>query len=171
MENVAVILSIDPGIRGCGAALWTDLGSLCQAGYVVNDIKSGSDLEAIRYMAYAVDGWITGHGMITRLVFEWPQVYAGPQNKINANDLLTLAGVDAAIATRIPAAVAQYLPREWKGQLPKGEAFEARVKDRLGPEVANVTLPRGGLAHNVWDAIGIGLFFFGRFERKRVIAR
>lgn len=167
-----MILSIDPGIRGCGVACWSNTGSLQRAGYVVNDRLAGSDLIAIRSMAHAVDQWVYGHDMIARLVFEWPQVYAGPQNKINANDLLTLAGVDAAIATRIPAAVTQYLPREWKGQLPKGEAFEARVKDRLGrPEVANVTLPRGGLAHNVWDAVGIGLFFFGRFERKRVIAR
>jgi hypothetical protein len=60
-------------------------------------------------------------------------------------------------------------PRQWKGTVDKDVMIE-RIKTSLDlSEMKNVCLPKAkGLHHNVWDAIGIGLWASGRLSAKRV---
>lgn len=57
-------------------------------------------------------------------------------------------------------------PDEWKGSVPK-DVCAARARALLlDSELRTIELPRAKTkAHNVWDAIGIGLFALGRCGR------
>ena len=155
-------LSMDPGIRGCGIAVWAG-GKLLSAQYVPNPVDKGNDVRAIVQMAVAV---IKEAGNIDVLVVETPQIYNESASKKNDNDILPLVGVDGAVAALLHAQGTrhfhQYLPREWKGQVPK-EIMQKRIEGRLTlDETTGIFLPCASLRHNVWDGIGIGLKFVGR---------
>jgi hypothetical protein len=102
-------------------------------------------------------------------VSEYPQVYRF--SKGDPNDLLPLSECVGAVKAALlsheliagPEYWATYLPREWKGQVPK-DVMVSRIQERLSKdERARVELPRAkSLSHNVWDAIGIGLKALGR---------
>ena len=155
------MLAIDPGINGCGVAEF-DNGVLGCAYYVpateraqAYSSRRAYDMAA-KVMAYRressplVEGWV-----------EWPQVYRAGRSKGDPNDLLLVAGVAGALGFN------SVLPAEWKGQLPK-EVVMQRVKAALSYyELGCVELPAKSLQHNVWDAIGIGLFACGRFNPRR----
>lgn len=174
------LLSVDPGIRGCGAALFR-AGELVACAYVKNPMKSGSGPAECASMVCAV--CICGMldlVIINVLVVEWPQVYqrGGGRTRGDANDLLGLAGVGGGLAARFWEAdtkVRSVSPSEWKGQVPK-DAIALRVESRLSEAErvaydAGVTAVAPSLRHNVSDAVGIGLWGLGRFERRRVISR
>lgn len=167
------LLAIDPGIRGCGVAVYTPHG-LRWAGYVKNP-ASGDTAEACLALARAVEDAAVDEGqlpVIGEIAFEWPRVYTIGKGKGDPNDLLPLVGVCMALCGRLFGSPAtRYYPHEWKGQMQKGAAFVARVQSRLTPEELGRVHARGHLGHNVWDAVGIGLHHLGRFERKRIIAR
>jgi hypothetical protein len=185
-----MILAIDPGVRGCGIALF-DGHVLSLARYVKNSSVAEASLPAVvRGMAQSVCGALAVRGVLTshvrHLVVEWPQVYQGAKQKgRDPNDLLALSAVDGAIAALFPTAICtRYLPREWKGQVPPNECARrivARLSldergrvDRLAEfhaalERAIVLRKEvGGTDHNTIDAIGIGLKQIGRFEPIRV---
>ncbi len=184
-----ITLAIDPGIRGCGIAVF-GCDVLQLARYVKNPIREGDGPDAIVSMALAVRDALAVRNfiptMVNRVVIEWPQVYAGAKNKGDANDLLPLAGVDAAIcALFLPSKHERFRPREWKGQLPPNVCAQ-RIIDRLkAEELARVDriekfqadLSRAvaakkeidGTDHNTIDAVGIGLKACGRFERRLAI--
>lgn len=182
--NPGVLLSIDPGLRGCGAALFLD-GKLLRAEYVKN--AASEDLDGPRawaLMAASVLKWATAmlvasSNAINYLAVEIPQTYSGRAKKGDANDLLPLAGVDAALAALLPHAEVDYkVPHGWKGGIekPKRAAGEyiimERVKARLTVnESAAVVWPKNKRhGWDVADGIGVGLAALGRFERKRVYA-
>jgi hypothetical protein len=163
-----VILAIDPGIRHCGFALF-DEKLLYVAGLIKNKSKE-SEFEAGVYMAWYVHEHVTKIELplgerIDTLVSERPQVYTSAKLKGDPNDLVALGGVVGAIGSYFlqdAAALKTYLPREWKGQTPKS-VTEKRVTGRLSDEEkARIEWPAAGLCHNVYDAIGIGLFHVGR---------
>lgn len=178
---MTVLLSIDPGTRVCGAALWRD-GRLVAAGLVKNPVKEGSGPRECARMAGAVGDWVKEHCvLVNQLAIEFPQIYprGDTRTKGDPNDLLPLAAVDGALASMFwTAEVLSGVPHEWKGgiQKPKttGEPYPIRnrVEARLRPEeLARVNWTKN-VRHSwdVTDAIGIGLFHIGRFERKRVYA-
>lgn len=87
-------------------------------------------------------------------------------SKGDPDDILLLAVLVGAIAQRQYASgspsVVLIIPSEWKGQTPK-DLTEERAKARLSNvELDVVRLPAASLQHNVWDAIGIGLWAVGR---------
>jgi hypothetical protein len=185
-----VIVAIDPGIRGCGVALFWPGSHVHAARYVRNPERQGNGPAEIRAMALAVESFVEDAGRSPEaVVVEWPQVYQGSKQTGDPNDLLTLAAVDGAILAlfaHVPE-VRRYLPREWKGQVP-ANVCARRILERLTPaECARVDrLPLfvealdladrarreiGGTDHNTIDAVGIGLKFVGRFEPHRVIMR
>jgi hypothetical protein len=101
---------------------------------------------------------------------EVPQVYQGSKQLGDPDDLLQLAGVVGAIASLgFRGSVDGVAPREWKGTI-KPDIVIARVQAILTPEeTARVELPTAkGLQHNVWDAVGIGLYTVGRYPPKRI---
>ncbi|MFA6031272.1 MAG: hypothetical protein WC969_15590 [Elusimicrobiota bacterium] len=164
-----MMLSVDPGIRGCGVAVW-EAGVLKRCAYVKNRVVENTPFTlAARAMAAQVYLYLGETALVSILALEWPQVYRVGKQKGDNNDLLPLAGVQAAIATTYPVAVVyEFLPSQWKGQVPKD------LKNPLGPDdimgkriVAKLTsaerevfdkcgAPRS-LLHNVIDSCGIGL--------------
>lgn len=157
-----MLLSVDPGLHGCGVAAWhiSPTIPLSWAGYVKNP---GTKWHA---MVGAVDeeirrrfGFLPNH-----LVIELPQVYVRSRSKGDPNDLIMLAGLVGAFVYNFDSRDGHklYKPAEWKGQVPK-DIMETRIKGRLSEaELHAVELPARSLAHNVWDAVGLGLAHLGR---------
>jgi len=103
--------------------------------------------------------------LVTEFVSEYPQVYArGPGDPA---DLIELAGVVGAVGYAIRSMKSSsYLPRSWKGQVPK-DVMCARIEGRLSPEEKAAIRPcPTSLRHNVLDAIGVGLFHIGRLRAR-----
>lgn len=147
------LLSIDPGKRCLGWALW------------------GSSLEACGIVRTKVDDLGLGaQELVGRLptgaelvVVELPRIYPY-ERRINVNDLIDLAAVAGACAAVGPV---QFVwPATWKGQVPKDishqriqKALTATERDVVERDLAQV--PKS-LRHNVLDAIGIGQWRRGR---------
>ncbi len=161
------LLALDPGIRGCGVALFTE-GRLVACDYVKNPVTKGDDFDAILAMGRAVLGRLQGYGPFD-LIAEYPRVYLAAKSKGDNNDLLPLVGVGAVVATFANSAVRVY-PASWKGQLPK-DVCHARIRSRL--DAAELVILEAAakraksLAHNMIDAVGIGLHHLGRFAPKK----
>lgn len=166
-----IVVSIDPGVRACGVAVWLD-GKILAAAHVKSGVpKEARDATCWNGMAAAVLTYV-GEVLETEgiedgalhLVCEFPQTYGGKSAKGDTNDLLSLAAVVGAILTAFQMTdqtdVTLWRPHEWKGNLPK-EVTRARVDDKLKPhEFARVTWPAPSLRHNVYDAIAIGQKFY-----------
>lgn len=178
---IRVLLAVDPGIRGSGAALF-DLADnhMVRASYVKSFARHGGGPREAAVMAHAITAWCAAQSvMVSTIVMEWPQIYMNTVFDKDKNDLLPLAGVDAALCAIIAAErFIHYKPREWKGQIPKyvegqpiNEIMRQRVLSRLTPAEAATIHDDGELTHNTYDAIGIGLHHLGLFKRTRVIAR
>lgn len=171
------LLAVDPGLRCCGAALFKD-GALVACDWVRGQNTGQDYARACASMARRVTEW---SGPVSAVAAEWPQVYAQGKRGGDPNDLLPLAGVLGAVAAEIAGAEFRcYLPRQWKGTLPKRTdeervMFKARVLARLSDEELRATraVSAAGHAwqHNVWDAVGIGLHHLGRFGAARVFPR
>ena len=87
----------------------------------------------------------------------------------SAQDLIRVATVGAAIAGMLSPEPWFVTPNEWKGQVPK-EIMGSRVLHALVPAEGLVfTRDSRGItpnaAHNIVDAIGIGLWAVGRIQR------
>ena len=163
-----MILSIDPGKRHAGLALFKD-SRLYKAWLVKGDptyAKAVGNWGIATAQAVSNDLFRNSYpGVLDVCVIERPQIYPGTSTKIS-NDCVDLAIVGGAIAgihaTQIEI-VHFYLPREWKGQVEK-KAMNNRTQGRLNDEeLSKVKLPKH-LARqtDVWDAVGIGLKYVGR---------
>lgn len=163
-----IVVSIDPGVRACGVAVWMD-GNLLAAAHVKSRCKEDDSL-AWDAMARAVVRYVDttlfaiGADRLAppdHLVIEFPQTYGGRSAKGDTNDLLQLAAVVSAICTRF-GSITIWRPREWKGSVPK-EVTARRVDARLSAaEKSRIHWPAPSLRHNVYDAIAIGQRFFDR---------
>lgn len=166
-----MVLAIDPGLRGCGAAVFRlSDGSLIGCEHVLSG-SDGDRAAAWIPMAQAVAMWVSKFGGRTaRLVIEQPFVYPrGPSGKkagTDPNDLIQLAAVVGALVGRFAylsaPAVKIYLPAEWKGQLPKSVCHD-RARKRLS-EQESLCLPKlsASRLHNALDAMALGLVDLGR---------
>jgi hypothetical protein len=169
-----VLIAIDPGLRGCGVAYFDAAdGKLLSAHYAKNPATSRSSLaERTLAMAKAVllgrkaEPWT----WLDTLVLELPQIYRFKGKGDPNESLVPLILIDGAIQALFGAPARMYLPHEWKGSVDPDVCIY-RVQARLTPqEKRTVCVFPDSLAHNVWDAVGIGLFHLGRFNRKRVYA-
>ncbi|MFA6118156.1 MAG: hypothetical protein WC729_29485 [Sphingomonas sp.] len=156
------MLSLDPGIRGCGVALWEGK-QLVRCEYVKGASAAGSVLAAAHAMAQQVRAWAPDD--VTFLALEWPQVYRVGKGKGDNNDLLALAAVLGALVALFPLAGFEvFKPAEWKGQVPK-DIMGNRIVGKLeGREVVVFRAAKviKSLEHNVIDGVGIGLKALGR---------
>lgn len=178
---MTALLSVDPGIRGCGCALWDD-GTLLAAKYVKSPATEGGGPAECAKMALAIVTWVqSDFGTLERVICEWPQTYGGGASRGDTNDLFPVAGVGAALAALVDENVKfeHIVPHDWKGSIQKPKKVsdpypvvlmcERRLSDA---EKTVVELPGNKRLHwDVWDAIGIGLKALGRFEKMRAIAR
>ena len=168
-----MMLAVDPGIRGCGVALF-EARELRAAAYVPNMARSGNGPRECWLMASSINVWVAhtiANERLDRLVLEWPQVYAPGKGKGDPNDLFALAGIGAALCAELkPFEIEHYLPRAWKGQMPKEVVHQRMLTELSQDEFAKIR-SAGRLTHNVWDAVSLGLFSLDRLTPKRVIAR
>lgn len=154
-----MLLCVDPGLRGCGCALFTG-GKLQWAGYVTNLFKTGRGPSVQASMAREV--W--KHAGDSSLIVEFPRIYPG-MPKTDLNDLLDLAGVCGALAAFAPSTILHVFPSEWKGQVPK-LVMNDRVLKSLTTDERMRIVKVGAKDHNTLDAVGIGLYHFGRINRR-----
>ena len=153
-------LSIDPGLRGCGVSLFNKK-QLIKAVYVKSTEQVKRGPEAWLAMAQAILDSLPGV-KVTHLVVEVPQVYNQAYWKGDPADLIELAGVDGAITVAVGATNNYgFLPREWKGQVPK-DIHNKRVEAKLSVEELATIESTATVRHNVVDAVGLGLWFLGR---------
>ncbi len=180
---MSILLSIDPGLRACGCAVFNN-GILLRAALVKNPEKKLRGPQAHVPMADAVLKWFLGTEYVLgpdELALEYPRVYPNHSNKRSEdpNDLIELAGIDGALAFCFDTKTRHYFPADWKGQTPANvcarqvlaalsfneqhtiedivafkKSLEAR--DALGKSVTHN-------AHNTLDAVGIGLHHSARF--------
>ena len=165
------VVSIDPGLRQCGVAIW-DCEHLVWAGLARNDYSGKNQFIAARSMSYAV--WALVATTPQQLVIERPQVIRGwTRNAESITALSLVVGallVGGGVGTLAPALpqLFEYLPVQQKGNVPK-PIMESRARARLSQaELLSVHLPyhngklSKSLAHNVWDAVWLGLQHIGR---------
>lgn len=163
-----MIACIDPGTSakgGTGLAFFEDEGTLIRA-LLLRPPNVKGIAERIRA---TVHPWHPRESLGLCLT-EWPQIYKGDRR--DPNHLLGLTGMAMALATALGARECRaVLPRTWKGTL-DGDAMTKSIEGRLTPsELANIDPCPASLRHNILDAVGLGLWHFGRLERKRVIRR
>ena len=154
------LVSLDPGLRGCGVAWWHANGSLAHVAYLRNPVKKGDGPAA--WMGYTKStGWYEP-AYATHFISEVPQVYRAGASKGDPDDLIQLAGVVGVFSALFAATTYTGVkPREWKGQVPK-DVHHARLVKTLTPEelaMVEAAAPPS-LRHNVLDAVGIGRYWF-----------
>lgn len=163
-----MIACIDPGTSakgGTGVAFFSDPGVLLEA-FLLRPPQVLDVAERIRQTVAKVHAPSHVHLCIV----EWPQIYKGDRR--DPNHLLGLTGMAMALVTALGARECRaVLPRTWKGTL-DGDVMTKRIEGRLTPsELANIDPCPASLRHNILDSVGLGLYHFGRLERKRVIHR
>jgi hypothetical protein len=182
------LLAVDPGLRACGCAVFSD-GVLIAAGLpagaarasLTEKLKGTADPNALDMhrpderaevfvsMARAVRAWAAPYGTISELAIEMPRIYPrGSQREekrgTDPNDLLHLTAVVGAICAAFASAeTTVYLPSEWKhGNISK-EIQHPRVLARLAPaELATIPKLAASRLHNVMDGVAIGLSHLAR---------
>lgn len=117
-----VWMSVDPGKRLCGVAVWSDR-KLVRAGLVTTDLEGPERWAAL---ARGVAAW--AGGPVQHLTVEMMQVYAH-DGAGKAADLLDLAAVAGAVAGHLqcPSLLAP-LPGTWKGQVPRDVLAEREMR-------------------------------------------
>ena len=197
MTLAVIAVGVDPGLRTSGAAVALG-AALRAAAYVpVPAASVGGDarVNACAAMVEALVAWIApavlgvaaalppGTPYEVVVVLEWPKVLLSGHQRAekegaDPNDLLPLSGVDVGVAvllqrmllrgTCLRVTLADKLPADWKGQVPK-DVMCARVLSRLTPEErARLQLrPRGGHSKDELDAVGVLLHHLGRLEPRR----
>ena len=101
-----------------------------------------------------------------RTIIERPQVYAQRKWRGDPNDLIGVALVAGAVAALFPP-VDFVLPHTWKGSAPK-DVVSARTRAALTPD--ELKLVAGVKKHDVWDAVGLGLWSLNRLDKRRAIS-
>jgi len=159
-----MLVSIDPGTEAAGVAAWSS-GTLRSAFLARGKTWEGTAQNIVDRLTEELL-WPT------QVVIEIPQTYVQSRSVGDPNVVLTPLVLQAgALLGSFGLRLSHRLvfPRDWKGQTPK-PILIGRVKERLSEsEHTRVEMPRRAksLEHNVWDAIGIGLFHLGRTKGKR----
>jgi len=167
------MLSIDPGLRGCGCAWWTRTStgwSLLRAQYVPalpHEPEDEHDDGPVAWNAMVGAVELASADMSPAvLVVERMKVYV--RGVGDPRDLLALAAIGGGLVRSFPLArPIGLLPFVWKGQTPRevqGARVEKQVRERGWWD--RVTVPkRKTHLNDVMHAVGMGLFCV---ERKRV---
>lgn len=160
-----MILSVDPGLRGIGAALFSREGRLLYANYIKNPRTAGDGPSVWFALADHVYEVLKSEAKkqassIDTYVVETMVIYR-KNTKGNPNDLIQVTGAAAAVGAALPLKEAyDYPAKTWKGQVPKlihNERVLASLTEEERKILESAGVPRYML-HNVIDAIGIGLY-------------
>jgi hypothetical protein len=163
------LLSCDPGKRHAGFALWTPTGP--RDTWELQAAKLEEFDHPVEASAAAV-GFVGGH---FQAAVEVPQVYSAGFSRGDPNDLIDITLVAGAVLGAADRSSIWFKPREWKGQVDP-DVMVTRVRSKLTQkELDRVQLPtkRGGkgvrvsVSHNVFDAIGVGLYALKKLKLAR----
>jgi Holliday junction resolvasome RuvABC endonuclease subunit len=158
-----LILSLDPGNRGTGWALWDEkhwkhLVPPVNAGLIQTHKHFKHWMQRAYYLGDEFEKLFLKYD-IKEVISEYPQYFhrsSKGQASVESGDifkLVMLTGIYSQIAYTYSASFILVFPQEWKGQLPK-QVVEARINRLLGKKIERYTVP--GL--HIHDAIGIGLW-------------
>jgi len=166
---MSLLYAIDPGLRHCGLAVFNLEAKVLNFACLVRNFSKEDGPNAWKGMSKAV---ITASAANVGdfAVFEFPRVYQGGKQKGDPADLMELAAVVGSLAARYEKKGVEsqrYFPHEWKKQMTK-EMTQVRILERLSKDEAKRVEKAD---HNIFDAVGIGLFHLGRFNPKKVYAR
>lgn len=156
-----MIVSIDPGIHALGWALWTDGGELSRCGLSRAD---GRDLSRVAHL-HALTVPEATIAIVESMVTQ------GGGSKVPPQDLIDVQTVGCLTARGVARIVRLVKPYEWKGNIPKGihhARFLAVLEGVEQTIAANGAAHAGANAKEVYDAIGIGLWFFKRTNKDGV---
>lgn len=161
-----MMISVDPGVNGTGVCEWDE-----------ENIYSVETIYANRLpqlnLSWESRAWTIADRFgrlldnapshVNQIVIERPILFGGAKGRAVAasGDLIKLAmitGMLFAIAYERTSRIRLVAPNEWKGQLPKS-VCEARIRKKLGK-----SFPEGRQSEHAIDAIGIGLWYQGRFK-------
>lgn len=170
MSLEKLTICIDPGKHGCGLSMFSG-PTLAHAEYISGRVGPGHHplLEPV----HGVEAFFEGAAMlgtIDLVIVERPKIYDAAHQKGDQRDiadLLIVAGGLLLAAGRVAKAVMPIEPAQWKGQTPT-EIIEHRLEKHLSAEErGRIEWPtaRKTLAHNVVDAIGIGMWHAGRIGK------
>lgn len=155
------LISVDPGVHKMAVADWKD-GILSSAYNIIAPRELMSREELIRYWGQ--------YPPFPDLVGEFPFIYpkghgSKKSDSVDPNDIVLLAACAAAFYSGFRD-LTLYLPSEWKAQVPKNICRQ-RIEAELSAEEKEC-IHKGGPMHDIYDAIGIGLFHLGRLGRGMV---
>ena len=171
------LIAIDPGVHSMAIAVFHDDGTLVDAWNEATPMYSVDDFSRM------LEGWgspsvrlvnrLQSHVRLetNRVVGERQVVYPGAKGlKTNPNDLLDLAmcagAFYGALCVDMAATLTVVEPAEWKAQVPK-DITRKRIEGLLSHSEP-LSIKKGGEMHNIYDAIGIGLFALGRAKKGMV---
>ncbi len=171
------LIAIDPGVRSMAIAVFHDDGTMVdawnEAAPMYNTESFSRLLERWGSPSVRLFGRLNSHLRLetNRVVGERQVVYSGAKGlKTNPNDLLDLAmcagAFFSAICVDMQAQLTVVEPAEWKAQVPK-DITKRRILELLSHSEP-LSIKKGGEMHNVYDAIGIGLFALGRAKKGMV---
>lgn len=172
------LIAIDPGVHSMAIAVFNDNKVLVDAW---NEEDTRSKVEGL--LNQTIERWgspsvrlinrLQSHVRLERnhIVGERQVVYPGAKGlKTNPNDLLDLAmcagAFYGALCVDMHANLIIFEPTTWKAQVPK-DITRKRIEMLLG-STEKAVIKKGGEMHNVYDAIGIGLFALGRARKGMV---
>ena len=172
------LIAIDPGVHNMAIAVFGDNGVLLEA-WNETDARAAFEgllnemLECWGSPPARLIGRLQSHVRLERnhIVGERQVVYPGAKGlKTNPNDLLDLAmcagAFYGALCVDMEASLQLVEPAEWKAQVPKN-ITRRRIEGFL-TDAEKAVIKKGGEMHNVYDAIGIGLFALGRAKKGMV---
>jgi len=174
MSSLPVMLSIDPGLRGCGCAWWEkgEAGwRLASAAYVEAVPHEPEDRDDDGPLAWSAMVGAVELAHDARYPDTMPEVLVVERMKVYARgvgdprDLLALAAIGGGLVRAFYGARAiGLLPATWKGQVPRkvmGERVEKHLRER--GEWERVQRPRRAAnVNDVMHAAGLGLFCIDR---------
>lgn len=163
-----MILCLDPGTKAAGIAIFEDDGRLHTAWLA----------EGEQWHETADSVLTTMHDLkinassINTVVLERMQVYQ--DMPIPPAVLITLSLMAGRVTGRFAqwaGKPVEYEPKTWKKQVPKPIKLKRIQNSLQETEKKRIKLPkRAALAHNVWDAVGIGLYHL-RAQRRAKASR
>ncbi len=169
--NFVWILTVDPGLRGCGYAWWS-ADRLAEAGYAEgekNSLEAGP--EAWLTVARAVLATRPTAAPIALFAVETMRIYT--RSKSDPADILQLQGVAGTLTGMCGAErVVGLEPSVWKGQVPR-DVMGARQEKWLTDtgQWDKIRRPkRKTQLNDVMHAVGIGRFI-GSLSGRSLLAR
>lgn len=152
-----MLVCIDPGKKLCGVSMFSDRGYLLRAELVrADDVVTLADGVAEAVKKNRIENRLV-------LAYEMPQVYMSDPGK--AKSLFPLAVTDGAVAYALrPNEIVEYKPHDWKGSVDP-DVMTKKIKERwmTAADHKAVVIPSAkSLAHNIYDAVGIGIYHLRR---------